>query len=353
MRGVRLHGVRDLRVEKISDPPPPGRGQVLLRVTAAGICGSDLHSYSDARIGGTLLTHPLVLGHEFAAVVELCGSNAFAGDGRPLSPGVRVAVDPASPCLKCDMCLRGDTHICRNLRFCGLSPDDGCFCERLIAPAHSCFMLPPGVDDESGALLEPLGVAMHAIDRGRIMKGDSVAIFGAGPIGLLILQLALRAGASPVFVVEPLSWRRDMAARLGASLIGPEDDPHSAILLLTGGKGVDVAVESAWADSSVQDAADAAAPGARLVLVGIPSDDNLLLRHSTARRKELSLILSRRMKNTYPGAIRMARENLVDLKGLITHRFPLSDLPAAFALNAAYKENVVKVMITYGGNRES
>ena len=353
MKGVRLHGPRDLRVEDLPDPPPPGRGQVLLRVTSAGICGSDLHSYNDARIGDTPVTHPLVLGHEFAAVVELCGSDAFAGDGRPLSPGVRVAVDPASPCLKCDMCLRGDTHICRNLHFCGLAPDDGCFCERLIAPAHSCFILPPGIDDESGALLEPLGVAMHAVLRCRIISGDSLAIFGAGPIGLLILQLALRAGAAPVFVVEPLSWRRALAARLGAAIVDPASDPVASIFRLTGGKGVDVAVEAAWADASVQSAAASAAPGGRVVLVGIPSDDRLTLEHSTARRKELTLVLSRRMKNTYPGAIRMVKENLVDLKGLITHRFPLSELPAAFALNAGYDEQVVKVMITYGGIRES
>jgi len=353
MKGVRLHGVRDLRVEEIPDPPPPGRGQVLLRVTAAGICGSDLHSYSDARIGDTLVTRPLVLGHEFAAVAELCGPDPVAGDGRLLAPGVRVAVDPASPCLECDMCLRGDTHICRHLHFCGLSPDDGCFCERLVAPARSCFRLPPVIDDESGALLEPLGVAMHALDRGRIMKGDSVAIFGAGPIGLLILQLALRAGASPVFVVEPLSWRREFASRMGAEIITPGEQPGAAIFRLTGGKGVDVAFEAAWADTSVQSAAESTAPGGRLVLVGIPSGDTLTLRHSTARRKELTLVLSRRMKNTYPGAIRMVNENLVDLKGLITHRFPLPDLPAAFALNAGYKDNVVKVIITYGGKRAS
>jgi L-iditol 2-dehydrogenase len=353
MRGVRLHGPRDLRVEDLPDPPPPDRGEVLIRVTAAGICGSDLHSYNHARIGDTPVTRPLVLGHEFAGVVERCGSDAFAGDGRPLFPGLRVAVDPASPCMKCDMCLKGDTHICRNLHFCGLAPDDGCFCERLVAPAHSCFILPEGIDDESGALLEPLGVAMHAAGKCRIMQGDSVAIFGAGPIGLLILQVALRAGAAPVIIVEPLLWRRALAAQFGGTIVEPRADPVASVFRLTGGKGVDVAVEAAWADSSVQSAAASAAPGGRVVLVGIPGDDRLTLDHSTARRKELTLAFSRRMKNTYPAAIRMVRENLVDLKGLITHRFPLSELPAAFALNAGYNEQVVKVMITYGGNRES
>lgn len=349
MTGVRLHGPRDLRVEDLPDPPPPRPADVLVRVTAAGICGSDLHSYNHGRIGDTRVRAPLVLGHEFAGVLEGCGKDALGGDGRRLHPGLRVAVDPASPCGKCEMCLRGDPHICTSLRFCGLAPDDGCFRERLLAPGSSCFPLPDGIDDECGAMLEPLGVAMHAVDISRLMKGDSLAIFGAGPIGLLILQLALNAGARQVFVVEPLAWRRSLAARFGGIPLDPSVNPVPALLEKTGGRGVDVAVESAWADETVQRAAASAVPGGRVVLVGIPADDRLSLVHSTARRKELSFLFSRRMKHTYPGAIRLVREQRVDLKSLITHRFPLADLPAAFALNAGYRDGVVKVMITYAG----
>ena len=349
MTGVRLHGPRDLRVEDLPDPPPPGPADVLLRVTAAGICGSDLHSYNHGRIGDTRVAAPLVLGHEFAGVVEGCGKDAIAGDGRRLHSGLRVAVDPASPCGKCEMCLRGDPHICTSLHFCGLAPDDGCFRERLIAPGSSCFILPPGIDDEAGAMLEPLGVAMHAIELSRIMKGDTVALFGAGPIGLLILQLALNAGAREVFVAEPLDWRRALAARFGGTPVNDALDPVPGILEKTGGRGVDVAVEAAWADETVQRAAASAAPGGRVVLVGIPADDRLSLAHSSARRKELSFLFSRRMKHTYPGAMRLVREQRVDLRSMITHRFPLEDLPAAFELNAGYRDGVVKVIVTNTG----
>jgi L-iditol 2-dehydrogenase len=351
MKGARLHGPRDIRVEDLPDPPPPGAGEVLLRVTAAGICGSDLHSYTHARIGDTPVSAPLVLGHEFAGVVERSGKDAFAGDGRPLAAGLRVAVDPATPCLKCDMCLRGDTHICRSLHFCGLYPDDGCFREFMLAPARSCFILPADIDDEGGAMLEPLGVAMHALDRGRIMRGDTVALFGAGPIGLLILQLARRAGATSVYVAEPLAWRLSLAVRFGGIPVDPSVDPVEFIMKKTQGKGVDVAVEAAWADASVQCAVGAAAPGGRVVLVGIPGDDRLSLEHSTARRKELTFLFSRRMKETYPSAIRIVREKQIDTAGLITHRYPLEGLPAAFALNAAYRDEVVKVIITDTGTR--
>ena len=351
MTGVRLHGARDLRVEDLPDPPPPGPGEVLIRVTAAGICGSDLHSYNHARIGDTHVSVPLVLGHEFAGVVSQCPKDALAGDGRPLIAGLRVAVDPATPCLKCEMCLRGDTHICRSLHFCGLSPDDGCFREMLLSPARSCFILPPGIDDEGGAMLEPLGVAMHAVDLCRIMRGDTVALYGAGPIGLLILQLARNAGAASVYVVEPLPWRLSLAQRFGGIPVDPAVDPVPFIMRKTGGRGVDVAIEAAWADTSVQNAAECTVPGGRVVLVGIPGDNRLSLDHSTARRKELSFHFSRRMKHTYPGAIRLVQMKHVDLGSLITHRFPLAELPAAFALNALYGEGVVKVMITNAAAR--
>jgi len=346
MIAVRLHGPRDLRVEHLPDPASPGPGEVLVGVTASGICGSDLHSYNHARIGDTRLAGPLVLGHEFAGVVEACGEGALDGLGQSLEAGLRVAVDPATPCGKCDMCRRGDPHICRDLHFCGLSPDDGCFRERLVAPARSCFILPPGIDDETGAMLEPLGVAMHALGRANLERGETVALYGAGPIGLLILQLARIAGAASVYVVEPLPWRSSLASRFGGIPVDNAVDPAAAIMSLTRGRGVDVTFEAAWADSSVQNAAESTLPGGRLVLVGIPENDRFSLDHSTARRKELSVLFSRRMKHTYPGAIRLAQMNHVDLKSFITHRFPLNRLPEAFSLNAAYGEGVVKVIIT-------
>jgi L-iditol 2-dehydrogenase len=351
MTGVRLHGPRDLKVEELPDPPPPGPGEALIRITASGICGSDLHSYNHARIGDTNVSSPLVLGHEFAGVVERCGEDALSGDGRPLLAGLRVAVDPATPCGKCDMCLRGDTHICRALHFCGLAPDDGCFREQMVSPARSCFILPPDISDEEGAMLEPLGVAMHAVGLCRITRGETVALYGAGPIGLLILQLLRDAGASSVYVVEPLPWRLSLARRFGGIPVDTAPDPVADIMTRTGGRGADVAVEAAWGDSSIQNAARSAVPGGRVVLVGIPADNRLSLDHAAARRKELSFFFSRRMKHTYPGAIRLVQKKQVDLQSLITHRFPLAELPAAFALNARYGDGVVKVMVTNGGAR--
>ena len=341
MIGVRLHGPRDLRVEKLSEPKPPGPGQVLVRVEAAGICGSDLHIFLDAKIGETVLKSPLILGHEFAGTVEAVGESVTS-----VHTGERVAVDPAQPCTTCELCRRGHPNLCTNLHFCGLYPDHGCFCERIVVPETSCMRLPDSMDAETGALLEPLGVALHAVALSKGAAGDSAAIIGAGPIGLLILQAAKAAKMDPVFVVEQLPWRLQLVEKFGGIAVdSARVDAREKIMIATLGRGVDVAFEAAWADQSIQLAAEVARYGGRLILVGIPRGDELTLQHSTARRKGLTMRLSRRMKHTYPRAINLVEQKLIDVKSLVSHRFPLNQTPAAFAMNADYRDKVVKAMI--------
>lgn len=353
MKAVRLHGPRDLRFDDVLRPGPPGPGEALLRITAVGICGSDLHTYKDARIGDTELGAPLTLGHEFAGVVEAVGPGAESGLFEPLRPGTRVAVDPAQPCGRCELCERGHPNLCRRLHFCGLYPDEGALSERLMVPARTCFPLPDGIDDAEGALLEPLGVAIHATDLARIRVGDSVALLGAGPIGLCLLQTLRLAGADPIFVSDPLPWRLELAERLGGVPVDLEaGDPVEAVLTATGGRGVDAAIEAAWADRSVQQAADMARLGGRLVLVGIPEDDQLRLRHAGVRRKGLTILMSRRMKHAYPRAIRLVESGRVDLQALISHRVPLERTPEAFELNAAYRDRVNKIVVDVGPSAE-
>ncbi len=346
MLAARLHGPADLRVEPVPPPRPPGPGQALLRVKLTGVCGSDLHSYQDARIGDTPIEAPLVLGHEFSAVVEAVGPDSLDGHFNPLNPGDRVAVDPAQPCGRCELCLHGHPNLCRRLHFCGNYPDGGSLCEWMVMPARSCFPVPESIDDTQAALLEPLGVAMHAVDLARVRVGHSVAILGAGPIGLLLLQMARLSGADPVFVTDKLPSRLAAARRYGGTPI-PYDDGTCVqqVLKESAGRGVDIAIEAAWGDCSVLEAGEMAALGGRVVLVGIPSNDRLTMKHSTARRKGLAILMSRRMKHTYPRAIRLAASRRIDLQGLVSHRFPLSHAADAFRLNANYEEGVIKVMV--------
>jgi L-iditol 2-dehydrogenase len=348
MTAVRLYGPADLRVDQVPYPGPPGPGQVLLQVTATGICGSDLHSYKDARIGDVAVPSPLTLGHEFAGVIQAVGPGPdnLDGEGQTLSPGLRVAVDPAQPCWRCEMCEQGHPNLCRRLHFCGMHPDDGSLRQWMHVPARSCFPVPDAIDDAGAAMLEPLGIAIHAVDLAHLRVAHSVAILGAGAIGLLILQLVRMSGAQSVFVSDKFPWRLKLAQRYGAIPLNcDQTDPVKAILSATHSRGVDVAIEAAWADHSVQQAAEMTRMGGRLVIVGISESDHLELKHSTVRRKGLTIVIVRRMKHTYPRAIRLTRSGAVDLHSIISHRFPLEKTPEAFAMNAAYQDKVVKVII--------
>ncbi len=347
MWAARLYGPRDLRVERVPLPPEPSPGEALLRVTVTSICGSDLHTYTDGRIGDTFVESPLVLGHEFAGVVLAVGPGTRDGNDELLQPGQRVAVDPAMPCGRCEFCEKGHPNLCRRMHFCGLWPDDGSLCEYMIMPGHSCFPVSDRISDIEAALLEPLGISMHAVDLAKLKVGESAAILGAGPIGLMTLEIARLSGVDPIFVTEPLPWRVEMARRYGATqVINPtETDPVRAIMAATNGRGVDVVFEVAWGAETVAQAAEIACLGGRLILVGIPGEDVLTMRHSAARRKGLTIKMSRRMKHVYPRAIRLAEQGRVNLMGMVTHRFPLTQAAEAFALNADYRDQVIKVVV--------
>ena len=315
---ARLHGTGDLRVT--DEPVPvPAPGESLVRVTAVGICGSDLHWYAEAGIGDARLDRPLVVGHEFAGVVE--GGPA---DGR------RVAVDPAQPCERCDRCRSGWRNLCPFIRFAGHGAVDGGLRRFMSWPTALLHPVGDAVSDVDAAMLEPLGVAVHAMDLGHVRLGATVAVVGCGPIGLLLVQLARAAGAGTVVASDPLPHRAQAALRYGAD--DAHTDPSGAPL---DGVDADVVFEVSGADDAVAASLTAARPGARVVLAGIPDDDRTTFAASTARRKGLTLALVRRMNDVYPRAIRLVERGLVDVSSLVTHRFPLDRVADAFATAAA------------------
>jgi L-iditol 2-dehydrogenase len=321
MNVIRLHAPNDLRHH--DEPlPQPGPGERLVRVKAVGICGSDLHWFGEASIGDAKLQKPLVLGHEFAGVIA---------EGP--QKGVRVAIDPAVPCKKCEFCRQGDPNLCTHMRFAGYGLEDGALREYLAWPDECLFPLPDSLSDAEGAMLEPLGVALHAVDLGKIQAGMHVGVFGCGPIGLLVIQVARLAGTAEVFVTEARPHRLEAARGFGA---GP----------WTPGQEVDVAFECAGENAAVEDSFAAAKPGGRVVLVGIPNDDRISFTASVARRKGLTIKLVRRMKHTYPRAIHLVEKGLVDVRSLVTHRFPLEKTPEAFAI--AEQREGLKVIVEPG-----
>jgi len=314
LKVARLHSINDIRLHE--EPIPiPGPDETLVRVKAVGLCGSDLHWFSESGIGDAQLSKPLVLGHEFAGITEV---------------GQRVAVDPAMPCGQCEPCLAGNPNLCLHIRFAGYGEDDGALRDTLAWQTRHLIPLPASLSEDDGAMLEPLGVALHAIDLGKVRPGMRVGVFGCGPIGLLVLQLARIAGATDLFVSEPMPHRIEAAEHFGGKT-------------WTNGVQVDVAFECAGENAAVEDAITAAKPGGRVILVGIPAEDHTSFTASTARRKGLTIKLSRRMKNTYPRAIRLVESGLVDVRSLVTHRFPLEKIAEAFGV--AQRREGLKVMI--------
>ena len=352
MKAARLYNARDIRIDDLPAPRSPQAGEALIAVSAVGVCGSDLHTYEDGRIGDTVVQSPVILGHEFAGTVLAVGPEAYDGQHHLLQPGQRVAVDPAVPCWHCELCEHGHPNLCTNLRFYGLWPDDGAMQEQMIVSARSCFPLPDALSDATGAMLEPLGVAIHAVDLAKLRVASSVALLGCGPIGLLILKLAKRSGAGPIYCFDRFPWRVAKALDYGADaawLVEDGSDPVAQLMAATGGRGVDVAIEAAWGGEAIQQAAEMSRMGGRVVLVGIPGDDQIRLKHSTARRKGLNIVMVRRMKHTYPRAIQLATQHADDLalEDIITHRLPLVDSARAYATNLAYAEDVIKIVIEF------
>ena len=335
MRAIQFYGINDLRLDEIPKPIS-AENEILLRTASVGICGSDVHYYKEGGTGGIHLDHPLILGHEFSAYVE---------EG-PMK-GQLVAVDPAIPCGKCEFCLEGNPNLCDSMRFAGAEKTDGALQEFVTWPLEGLYALPEGFTPQEGAMLEPLGVAIHALRLGKVFPGMDVGVFGVGTIGLLTIQMAKLAGASRIIATDLISQRLEYAQEVGATDIFLADGDESArILSVTKHRGLDVTFEAAGDDgSAVESAVQSVKNGGITVLIGIPSEDTTSFTASAARRKGLTIKLSRRMKNTYPTAIRLIAEGKIDLKSLITHRFALKDYHQAFKVAA--KRQGVKVFIDF------
>jgi L-iditol 2-dehydrogenase len=329
VKSARLYAPGDLRL--LNEPAPiAGVGEKLIHVKVVGVCGSDLHWYREGGIGDARLDHPLIPGHEFSGVTE---------------SGLRMAVDPAIPCGKCELCLQGHPNLCEQVIFAGHGACDGALREYIPWDQNCLFTIPDTITDDDGAMLEPLGVAIHAVDLAHLKVGMTVGVFGCGPIGLLIIQLARVSGVRQVIATDLLDHRLSAAKTLGADqsfrVKGRLDVKF--IPEVTGGRGVDVAFEVAGEQDAVDDAFEAVVPGGKVILAGIPREDCTSFTASTARRKGLTIKLVRRMKHTYPRAIDLVSKGQVDVRSLVTHHFPLEKAAEAFAV--AESREGLKVII--------
>lgn len=330
-----LHAARDARIEplELAEGKP---GETLLTVAAVGLCGSDLHYYKDGGIGSARIVAPFVPGHELGGwltedIPEL-----------GLARGALVAVDPNKSCGHCPWCLEGNHNLCPHVEFIGAPPFNGAMTKQLWVPRSQIIKLPEGFTPLDAVMLEPLGVALNAVDLAKPRLLERVILLGCGTIGLLILQLLKVAGAGEILAIDPQAHRREMAARLGATRTGAAVAETAG---WTQGEGAPLVIEATNSPFGFRDAVEAARIGGRLVLVGIPDGDGYTLPAAPARRRALGVKFVRRMRDAYPRAIALVASGQVDVASLVTNNFPLADGAEAFRLHAENAPGMIKSLI--------
>lgn len=328
---LRLHAAGDIRLH--SEPEPvPGPGEELVRVTAVGLCGSDLHWFEEGGIGEDRVEEPFVLGHEMGGVIA-------TGD----RAGERVVIEPANPCGQCDVCRDGHGNLCQQVQFCGHAPTPGGLATLLAWPRHLLLPIPESIKDDDVALLEPLGIALHGIDLAHFEAGMSAGVYGCGPIGLFLIRALRAAGAGHIQASDPLPHRLEAALASGADEVRPtavDGQPEG----VEGWGPVDVTFDAAGEDAAVETALRTVRTGGRVVVVGIPPNDRTSFGAALAREKGLTVVLSRRMKAHHMHqAIDLADSGAVDLDGMITSRYPISRGPEAFA--ELVKQSGLKIVV--------
>jgi L-iditol 2-dehydrogenase len=333
VRVAVLRGRGDVALEE-RPVPEPGPGQVAVRVTSVGVCGSDTHYYDHGRIGRFVVEEPLVLGHEAAGEVAALGPGVTSP-----AVGQRVSIEPGVPDLTCAQCLAGRYNLCANMRFFATPPIDGAFAEHVVVHAAFAHPVPDTVSDDAAALLEPLSVGIWACRKGRVTAGSRVLVTGAGPIGLVSVQAALAFGATEVVVSDVNPARLDLARELGATAV--VDARTSSVTDLD--PPPEVLLECSGHPAATAQAIRSLAPGGRAVLVGMGGDD-LALPLSVVQERELELTGTFRYAGTWPTAISLVAAGRIDLDRLVTGSYALGE--AEDALTAARRDpQSVKVVV--------
>ncbi|MBP2369045.1 NAD(P)-dependent alcohol dehydrogenase [Pseudonocardia parietis] len=318
-RAAVLHGAHDLRVEETT-VDVPASGEVLVSVEAVGVCGSDVHYFTEGRNGRNVLRGPMVLGHEAAGVVAAVGEGVTG-----VAVGERVAVEPAVGCGGCTTCRSGAYHLCPAGTCLGSPPTHGAMTGFRAVPVRAVHPLPDGLGTELAALVEPLAVAVHAVRRAGVATGHRVLVTGAGPIGVLVAQVARAAGAEQVVVTDVHDARLERAAALGATACvntARDELPAAAF---------DRLLECSAVPAALWQGMHALGPAGRATVVGqaSPSVDGLPL--ALMQRWEIDLNASFRSVHAFGPAIGLAASGRVDLAGVLTGRFALDDAPAALS----------------------
>lgn len=342
MRVAELRGVRQFQIVE-SEPAAPSADEIQVRVEAVGVCGSDLHSYSEGAVGDTPCHYPMVLGHEPAGVVVKTGSNVSGW-----SPGDRAFFEPAIFCYHCEFCQSGHHNVCRNLRFLSQPGDPGFFRDFVNLPRRNVIAIPPRMTARDATLIEPLAVVLHSLTFAALRPGETAVVFGAGPIGLLTIAALKLAGLGRIWAVDKIPSRMELARHMGADAVvdAGSADPVREIMRETGGRGVDVAFDCATVHGTLNQCIGALRNAGRMVITGIPAELQTPIDFHPMRRKEISLFNVRRSNHETTAALEILKDHMHRFAPMITHTRPLEQIGPAFSQVESYADGVGKMVIS-------
>ena len=342
MKSIVIHAAKDLRIEERAIPEP-NAGEVQIALAAGGICGSDLHYYLHGGFGTIRLREPMVLGHEVSGHITKLGESVTG-----LRVGQLVAISPSRPCFACSFCALGVHNQCLHMRFYGSAMPfphiQGAFSEILVADAGQCVPA-DGLTAGEAAMAEPLAVVLHATRRAGEMLGKSVLVTGCGPIGILSILAARRAGADLIVATDLSDFTLAMAKRVGADVVINLSTSADALEKFAPNKGTfDVLFECSGAVKALTAGIAVMRPGGTIMQLGLGGDMSLPMMAITA--KELSLKGSFRFHSEFAVGVSLMQKGLIDVKPVITHTLPLADAVAAFEL-ASDRTRAVKAQISF------
>lgn len=318
----------------------PGPGEVQVRVEAVGVCGSDLHAYSEGAVGSMPNVYPMVLGHEPAGIIVKTGARVTG-----LAVGDRGALEPALYCYHCEFCLSGHHNVCANIRFLSNPHHPGFFRELVNLPVSNFRPIPQGMSFDQATLAEPLAIAMHSVRVASICAGETVAVIGAGPIGLMTIAALRATGAARVWAVEPVAHRRELARSMGADVVLEPDDAVDQIRNDTGQRGVDCAIDCAAGEHTTVQAIHLARNAGRVALTGIHSTPLVSMDGSAMRRKELTIYNMRRSNHETQEALDLLQAHPDWFAPTLTHSRALDQIDEAFAIAGQYRDGVGKMVV--------
>lgn len=344
MKAMKLTGIRKMEMKEVPEPSITGPYDVKIRMVAVGVCGSDIHYYSHGRIGSQVVEYPFAVGHEGSGIVVETGKKV-----KSVKKGDRIAIDPAMPCWECDQCRAGRHHTCRTLRFLGCPGQaEGCLAEIIIMPEKSCFPLGNNLNTDHGAISEPLSIGVYSVKKSEDIKGLNIGILGFGPIGMSVMLTARARGVNGIYVSDKIDDRLSIAKTEGATLTcNVEEEDVVSKFGQAVKPGLDVVFECCGQQEAVEQAIDMLKPGGKLTIVGIPEFDNWSVNSEKTRRKEIMIQFIRRQVDCVQLSLDLMNEGKIDIKNMITHRFPFSMAKEAFDLVADYRDGVMKAMIDF------